>query len=313
VLQCHCWSGRRPAAIPGMIPVAALPSVVRAVDYMERMPKNLIAAMFTWADAESFGAFPDLYQVTGPGGWDPSITWVMATNTLEISSRAPVHPTEMQGDGPPQVSVEVFLTRVGNSSWESSFVVREARTQQIVGRIVTVNVCVLRADIGVGGSTTLPRRETLMECVVPQPAFDLQPARSMGTKPTDARVFVWTSAIRATDCDSLGHLNNTRYATMAEEALAHASFANAFDSCGSASADGTTVAELADMPIRSCHIEYKAQLLPYRQVEASVWWDAEQHAFVVVLETVEVPRTLGSFIVLGAAVVRHDAQQLGKL
>merc|ERR1719310_2170530 len=37
-------------------------------------------------------------------------------------------------------------------------------------------------------------------------------------KPGTDEPFVWRTRIRMTDCDSFGHLNNSVYATMAEEA-----------------------------------------------------------------------------------------------
>ena len=101
--------------------------------------------------------------------------------------------------------------------------------------------------------------------------------RPLGAQPSvDGWAFLWRTTIRATDCDELGHLNNTRYAAMAEDAVGEALHSHAF-------ASDPTAAALAAQPVVSCHIEYRNELLPYTEVTAAVGFDAAQCAFVVQL------------------------------
>ena len=92
----------------------------------------------------------------------------------------------------------------------------------------------------------MPERERLLEHCVTEPAMTV--AQSHGDRPADA--FLWTTAARGTDCDGLGHLNNTKYATYGQEALEFAVAFGAFDA-------DPAVAALAQQPITSLHIDCK--------------------------------------------------------
>ena len=82
-------------------------------------------------------------------------------------------------------------------------------------------------------------------------------------RPADA--CVWSSMVRATDCDSLGHVNNAKYALLAAEARAYAAH---------------TLGEAVNTPLTggfakaapcvfSC--DYLGQPLPFQALEVAVW------------------------------------------
>jgi acyl-CoA thioesterase FadM len=300
---------------PNMPALSAVPAVAASsshqVMYMDRMRQNLSTAIFAWCDASSFDAFPPELRF-----WQPNsdVTWVMAANTLEIVDRSPLDrvddggATDGGGGGEDAagmlVTVESRLTRVGRSSWTTTFLVTtctsapEAPPQPtIIARVQTVNVCVRRGSLE---PLPVPNIDALRRLASLQAADakDWAPRLSCHTpSPSDCRralthltlpAFTWRTRVRATDCDSLGHLNNTRYAIVAEEALGVAQHRGAWEG---------RVAALACLPARTVHIEYLEQLLPYEEMCARVWWDEGRSSFIVAVENSA--SVLASIVVLG--------------
>ena len=93
-----------------------------------------------------------------------------------------------------------------------------------------------------------------------------------------AHAWLWRSHVRLTDCDELGHVNNTKYACLAEEALGFARNGGAF-------AVGSEAEALAGRHVVTMHIDYLEQLLPYAELCAFVWFDEASKAFAVRFES----------------------------
>lgn len=277
---------------------------LRRPSYLERQPNNLSQIILMWVD-ESFDLmFPadgePLFE-DGGAAKEGSLTWVTAANTVEIVSRADAESSTVYGEEL-EFGIEVDLVHVGNTSWRGFFQVHRldaaGAPKALVARVLSRAVCVDRATLT---PRPLPGRENLLEYCVAEPQLTVP--QSYGARPDDA--FLWSTAARGTDCDGLGHLNNTKYATLekqnsrplhahlhapvtssdcpgqlgryatyAQEALQFASAFGAFDK-------DPAVAALAEQPIVSLHIDYMQETKPYVPLYVAVWWEARQHTFII--------------------------------
>ena len=175
-----------------------------------------------WADECSDRVFPGGVSFSSWAGEGHDATWVSSVNTLEILERLEQPPNLTMGewDGLDGTTVEAVLTHVGTSSFRTSTTVWN-KQGEVFARVRSVGVSVDRAN---HRPQPLLRRDELAAHVVPEPA--LAAPTGKGQRPADA--YVWSTAVRQTDCDNLGHLNNTKYASYAEEALGFASHSGAF-------------------------------------------------------------------------------------
>jgi acyl-CoA thioesterase FadM len=122
--------------------------------------------------------------------------------------------------------------------------------------------------------TPLPDREKLLSVCFEEPSVAHLPTNDQVDADIPKHAYCWPTSARITDCDSLGHINNTKYATLAEEAVLVAHNARAFDG----SPDALSFFERNNTSI---HIEYMEQILPFMLLELYVWYDSSEGAFFV--------------------------------
>ena len=109
------------------------------------------------------------------------------------------------------------------------------------------------------------------------------------TPPSNA--FIWNTVSRITDCDNLGHINNTKYTTIAEEALSIAAYNNAFNYHPIASAN-------ANLPITTIHVEYIDQIKPFEDLEIAVWYHEIVKAFIIRMK-IKSSGVIASYVTIG--------------
>ena len=225
---------------------------LRRPSYLERQANNLSQMILMWVD-ESFDLmFPGGESLFGGGAASlDGLTWVTGANTVEIVDRAEVDSDTFYGEEL-EFGIEVDLVHVGNTSFRGFFRIHrlgaDGAPAALVATVLSRAVCVERTTLA---PRPMPERERLLGHCVAEPAMSVP--QSYGERPADA--FLWTTAARGTDCDGLGHLNNTKYATYGQEALEFAVAFGAFDA-------DPAVAALAQQPITSLHIDCKLSPAP---------------------------------------------------
>ena len=202
-----------------------------ALSYLDRLDKALASSLLLACDEASQDGIPATHPLSADWSESSGSFWtengsVMRTNTLEILDRRGCLDRSA-------VFVRSRLTKVGTTSWQTeSTVYRDAAGQEPVARVWGVNVMVDRLGLR---PKPLPQRELLSTALIkPRPSAHVPTEHD---RPVPARAFCWETWARATDCDSLGHLNNTKYASLAEEAMATAVHFGAFDESVRGAAD----------------------------------------------------------------------------
>jgi acyl-CoA thioesterase FadM len=240
----------------------------------------------------------------GDGGFsawtndEDSTSWVSAANTIETIDRIVLlssTPSFYMHDV--EVGIEGSLAHVGNTSFRGEYRLYRLKEDGSAGAlfatVASTGVYVEKESLR---PVPLPRREELLQhCAPRSQRFTASPQPSQ--RPTDA--YVWATAVRETECDNLGHLNNTRYAMYAEDALGAAVYHGAFS-------DELDVLVLAQQPPCSMHISYIHEVKPYAPLYCAVWYDPVWHTFVIEMRTGEGGAvadggTLASVVVLGVA------------
>ena len=195
-----------------------------------------------------------------------------------------------------QVGIEGALAHVGNTSFRGEFNLyrlnADGSAGALVAKVASVGVYVEKESLR---PKPLPRREELLQHCATQP--QRKAPTQHGQRPGNA--YVWATAVRQTECDNLGHLNNTRYAMYGEDALGAAVYHGAFSY-------DLEVQALAKQPSCSVHISYIHEVKPFEPLFCAVWHAPMEHAFVVEMRTGDggaVPDggTLAAVVVLGVA------------
>eukprot|EP00747_Dinoflagellata_sp_TGD_P179385 gnl/TRDRNA2_/TRDRNA2_30122_c0_seq1.p1 gnl/TRDRNA2_/TRDRNA2_30122_c0~~gnl/TRDRNA2_/TRDRNA2_30122_c0_seq1.p1 ORF type:complete len:274 (+),score=24.51 gnl/TRDRNA2_/TRDRNA2_30122_c0_seq1:61-882(+) len=255
------------------------------VSFLDRTPWQLSAAIFNMCDDTSFMAFPaesimwrSRYEETSwaASTWWESKSFVMRTNTLEILDRSSFVK---------EAIIQPSLARVGTTSWTAIYDVLAPATGVCIARLWSLNVLVDKPSLK---PTPLPERAELLKAALPGPSSD-HIAKVVHDGPAPHGAYTWHTSVRITDCDSLGHINNTKYPLLAEEAVGVAHHHGAFD-------DNPTAKHLASLPIVTCHVEYIDQLLPFHPLALTVWYSDSQRAFVVRFKSED---TVASYVTLG--------------
>jgi acyl-CoA thioesterase FadM len=118
---------------------------------------------------------------------------------------------------PETVRVSSWVSKIGRTSWQSCTQITGRRLggvgELVIARSVTTMVCL---DARLEKTVPVPCAEELRALVRPPPNVGGVDVMSSSPPPTNA--FKWTSIVRQTDCDSFGHVTNTKYPVMAEEA-----------------------------------------------------------------------------------------------
>jgi len=211
---------------------------------------------------------------------------VVVSNTVEI-----VAGCDAIASGEP-VSVTPWLTRVGRTSWVISFSL--SANSGVVARVATVMVNTDPDDLAKASPIPLHLVEVmraLIEDNEPRAAQEgLRGPPEMAAlddKPDPGGaggggLYSWRSTIRKTDCDSLGHVNNAKYALLAEEARALACRNGGYNlsplDCSGGVCDAATAAATAERqaalisaPARLFYCHYSGQPRPYDELRIETW------------------------------------------
>lgn len=213
-----------------------------AVQYLDgSSPSRWLAACFAYADTALFGLWGRLRpsgSMTAPmlesvaGIADHSLMRYIA-----CSVRAPQASLYDALKVGPHISVGTSLSAVGRTSYTTCTTVEEADGGRLLAVLETVMV---NTDSETHSrSQPLPHSRELQSLIVEPPA---KPPRVDFVRPP-AGSPVWSSVVRATDCDSLGHVNNALYPLLCEEARAALAASGALASTAAgAAATGCCVA-----------------------------------------------------------------------
>ena len=284
---------------------------VPQANYVDMQPKNLSTTILMWCDECNDLMWPGeggASEFMGAGDDTGSTsTWVSAANTIETINRdALSSSTASFYNHDVEVGIEGALVHVGNSSFRGKFSLyrlnEDGSAGALVAEVTSVGVHVERESLS---PTPLRRRKELMQHCVPQP----QPAvPQLSERPKEA--YVWKTAVKQTECDDLGHLNNTRYAAYGEDALGFAVHHGAFS-------NRPGVLALAQQPPCSVHISYIHEVKPFEPLFCAVWYDSEQRAFIVEMRSGEDGAdadggTLAAIVVLGVDAIVPAPSPAGK-
>ena len=272
---------------------------LRQASYVDMQTKNLSTTILMWCDERNNLMWPGESSFSEWIGGEEGATWVSAANTIEALDVSVLSSgTDSFYGHDIEVGIEASLVHVGNSSFRGSFQLYRLNDDGSAGalaaRVTSIGVCVERGTLR---PLPLPNREELLQHCVPEPEPRAAVPQQHSQRPADA--YVWATAVRQTECDDLGHLNNTRYAMYAEDALGAAVYHSAFT---------PDITALAEQPLSSLHISYIHEVKPYEPLFLAVWYDQDQHSFVIEMRAGEGGAdadggTLASVVVLGVAAV----------
>ena len=276
--------------------------------YIQIHEKNLSCTMFLCADMASNIPFPLDHPFRLPfGSNDEEIkdwTWVCRANTLEIINRDIISYTPDFANPRLLLSKEPIITKIGNTSFDIQHNLYRRIIKSngqppediLIGRLWSKNVMVSRAELR---PIPIVRKELLKNSVFPDKLINydhipkvIGTQKDVGidlTPPSNA--FIWNTVSRITDCDNLGHINNTKYTTIAEEALSIAAYKNAFNYHPIASAN-------ANLPITTIHVEYIDQIKPFEDLEIAVWYHDSVKAFIIRMK-IKSSGVIASYVTIG--------------
>ena len=225
------------------------------VRYLDTQKLLMSTAVAFWADKAAETLFD-------PPPWhvDPNSSFVVRKLTMKIISREIVKE---------KVKTCAHFDRIGTTSFSSMY---EICTEDgaLVAQVWSLCVCCT-----VSGMNPIPIKEKEKLVLTPNlPKPDAELTALEHGFPTSEPAYSWESKVRITDCDLFGHLNNTKYPTMAEEALAAAVHDNAFASC-------PEVEAAARRETKFMHVEFLDQALPFTSVKVCIWWWSQRKAFVM--------------------------------
>ena len=208
---------------------------------------------------------------------------VMVSNTVEIVAGCGA---VTSGE---TVSVTPWLTRVGRTSWGISFSL--SASGGVVARVATVMVNTDPDDLEKASPIPLHLVELMRTLIKDNKLLAAQDGlrgppemAALNDKPEPGAggLYAWRSTVRKTDCDSLGHVNNAKYALLAEEARALACRDGGYklspldcsggdDDAATAAATAERQAALISAPARLFYCHYSGQPHPYDELRIETW------------------------------------------
>eukprot|EP01064_Diplonema_japonicum_P030822 TRINITY_DN5328_c0_g2_i1.p1 TRINITY_DN5328_c0_g2~~TRINITY_DN5328_c0_g2_i1.p1 ORF type:complete len:266 (+),score=66.09 TRINITY_DN5328_c0_g2_i1:47-799(+) len=201
-------------------------------------PWGVLGAVFRWCDTAGSMAFRQIEAEEGDKGLAQAwmdMGCVMRSNFCEIYA-------EKLGK---EACVEVGLTRVGKTSWGVSFDIYSKDSKDLLAKMVTTMVGVDKETHS--KPTLIPQAEKLRK-YVHQSRKQLNPHPPRDPSTAVSRK-AFTTKVRVTDCDSLGHINNAVYPLLALESFP------------------TDIIP----PIGSCKVEYIKQILPEETLQVQTF------------------------------------------
>ena len=168
---------------------------------------------------------------------------VMRTNTLRtFVSHGFVF------DNLKEIEIVPSLDHVGRSSWRVNFDIYQDRDKKLIANVRTTMVA---TNDDHDRSVSLPNRDVLKTLVAATKPFTMLEFVRPYPSPSFS---VWYSYVRQTDCDSLGHVNNSIYPLLCEEARSYGLKSGEYK--GKAKT-------LASCPTSFCQVSYINQAKPH--------------------------------------------------
>ena len=227
--------------------------------------QHLFASILRWCDTAQALLFPvgsttaskELHSVWATGA-------VMRSNRLHMQM-----PPAVLIKSCDRVRVWPFLTSVGRTSWNCGF--RITTVEDDPQEVALVETTMVNTNADHTESVPLPHIQFLKsKCVssesefttLGRPEFSAMPAGPDGGASNN--IFRFDMRIRKTDCDSLGHVNNSVYASLGEEARCHAAFHGGFS-------NDKMAHRMANEEGYTCCISYIGQARPFEVLKVSTW------------------------------------------
>ncbi|CAE7786605.1 unnamed protein product [Symbiodinium sp. CCMP2456] len=256
-------------------------------NYVDYNAANSLAAVLRWCDTAGLYILQQLPDQIAKeklqAMWLKSAVMRMIKVEMLIHGAA-WEDTFVNGGGcGTAVLVNPVLTRLGNTSYTLQTELSLASGKPLA-RVETVMVQLdddLERPVPVPREQLKPLLHPLPELVVP----------SLGQPP--ASCFTWTVQVRPSDCDLLGHMNNSSYAVLFEDAR-----------CASLGHTGLSTGATSDSHTSKASIEYIAQARAFDILEIDVWWDAAHQAYGLSM------RTAAQVVVARAALFPFHASRL---
>ena len=222
----------------------SLASFELSVDWFDTCSDaELLCSVLRWCDTNQGRYFREGCppEVIAPAlARELAVLWsgeiVMRSNTVEllVESHDAVHAMHAAvGRAVNTVQITPWLSRVGRTSYGISFFISFGKEATPLARVATVMVNVDAENL----EAAAPIPEHLVDPMKTLAASSSEAAVRLGLMPAadddvelvpaDAgeagppeEALVWRTTVRATDCDSLGHINNAKYPLLAAEARA---------------------------------------------------------------------------------------------
>jgi acyl-CoA thioesterase FadM len=175
------------------------------------------------------------------GLWDSSA--VMRVTTGHVSTSAEnLNETD-------EVHISAWLSRIGTSSWDISFVIE---TESGGAHVASLHTTMVNVDPeSMSQTMPVPHREALAAAVLPRVEISWEPVDSE----RHPGAFLWDTTVRLTDCDSNGHINNAIYASLAEEARGMAANSSAYSGNGNILATQLATHLFVDYKVAICMLQ----------------------------------------------------------
>eukprot|EP00510_Aplanochytrium_minuta_P005457 CAMPEP_0184017164 /NCGR_PEP_ID=MMETSP0954-20121128/7359_1 /TAXON_ID=627963 /ORGANISM="Aplanochytrium sp, Strain PBS07" /LENGTH=233 /DNA_ID=CAMNT_0026298319 /DNA_START=86 /DNA_END=787 /DNA_ORIENTATION=- len=160
-----------------------------------------------------------------------------------------------------QVIIFPRLQSCGRRTYMCSFeVFDDSEPRKLLAQVETTIIATNKEHTK---SVEIPNREAICEYIKNQPEQKSGLGRTSFAPPPEnsEEVFVYKFQVRAIDCDSLGHVNNTMYGNLAEEARDFAATHGGYGKFN----------HLAKKEAMECMISYDGQAVPRDEITVKTW------------------------------------------
>eukprot|EP00812_Abedinium_dasypus_P009413 NODE_3104_length_829_cov_306.599483.p1 GENE.NODE_3104_length_829_cov_306.599483~~NODE_3104_length_829_cov_306.599483.p1 ORF type:complete len:245 (-),score=49.25 NODE_3104_length_829_cov_306.599483:77-811(-) len=205
------------------------------------------------SEAVFLGGYPALHELLVPA------TTVARAIVLQLHVTSQAWEEGLRG--PTLLDMFPAVCRVGRTSWGYLTRIRHVASGTLAATVTKTNVAVDPADIT--KPVPVPCADSLRALIcddVADAAAAMPELPEAGPRPDDA--FVWRTEVRASDCDSYGHINEAVYCLLMEDARLAALKSEALPAMHSACA-------------RVVSVEYLGQPKANDALEVAVWVGVE--------------------------------------
>ena len=223
---------------------------------------NTFTSLFKFCDTAQSLLFP-----TGVTKEQVALHTMWSNNCVMRSNSAKLFLPHQQYANWRNIRIFPRLKAVGNTSWTCAFRVVRSDASHDATLLAVVETTMVATNDTHTTSVPIEYRDTLIAMVQQTSQQPLCLNRTVFSKKRE-QYFSQTQRVRMTDCDSLNHINNAIYATLAEETRLHAAFQNKYDRCSSSQEqDHNQVGSQAT----ECAISYIGQAHPFEEMEVITW------------------------------------------